>query len=186
MRGLEFSGEVVAIAGRLTTMTADEAAAAIRAAGGDVDAMPTARTSVIVVSTADERAPVAALAPRASVIDEDALCDRLGRVGPSSLRQHHHPLRALKTRYPLLKADQLRLLEHWGLLRGIVRTPHETYFSFADVAVIRQAHAELERGVAFKQMLRTLMAEREGQLALDFRPAHSDSQPAKVVALAPR
>jgi hypothetical protein len=38
MRALEFSGEVVAIAGRLTTMTADEAAADPRR--GDVDAMP--------------------------------------------------------------------------------------------------------------------------------------------------
>jgi len=182
----ELAGEVVALAGRLTTMTPDEAAADVRAAGGDVDPVPTPRTTLVVIGSPNERAAVPTIAPGARVIDEDALCARLGRVGPAALRQHYHPLRALRTRYPLLKADHLRLLEHWGLLRGVVRTPLETYYSFPDVAILRQAHGELERGVSFKQMLRTLMAEREGQLALDFRPAHSDAQPAKVVALSPR
>ena len=52
--------------------------------------------------------------------------------------------------------------------------------------MIRQASAELARGLTFRAVLRTLVAERTGQLAFDFQPARTDSQPAKVVTLRPR
>ena len=53
---------------------------------------------------------------------------------------------------------------------------------FADVVVIRQVHAELQRGAKFRAVMRTLLASRDGQLALDFRVG---TQPAKVIALRP-
>jgi tetratricopeptide (TPR) repeat protein len=112
--------------------------------------------------------------------------------------------RTIRGLYPALRDDHLRLLERWGLVRalrshepprshGQPRSPepqrrHETQYSFADLAVIRQAAAELTRGVSFRSVLRALVSERQGQLAFDFQPvaARSDTQNAKVVKLTPR
>jgi tetratricopeptide (TPR) repeat protein len=57
-------------------------------------------------------------------------------------------------------------------------------YSFADLHVIRDAVAELERGAALPAVLRALDAERQGQLALDFQPARAaERTPARVVSL---
>lgn len=94
--------------------------------------------------------------------------------------------RALRGLYPALRDDHLRYLEQWGLVRPVRRTRQERFYRFADLAVIRQASAELARGHAFRSVLRGLVAEREGQLALDFQPPTGDAQPAKVITLTPR
>ena len=125
------------------------------------------------------------------------------RPEPQPTRYSSRTIRGL---YPALRDDHLRYLERWGLVRA-VRSPepsrtgepprtgeshrrHETLYGFADLAVIRQAAAELARGVPFRSVLRTLVAERQGQLAFDFQAgsARADSQnaQAKVVALTPR
>ena len=69
--------------------------------------------------------------------------------------------------YPNVRADRLRCLERWGFLRPS-RAGVESRYSFADLAVVRQASAELARGVAFRGVLRRLQAFQDGQLALDF------------------
>jgi hypothetical protein len=94
--------------------------------------------------------------------------------------------RTIRGLYPALRDDHLRYLERWGLVRPIRQERHETLYSFADLAVIRQASAELARGLAFRTVLRALVAERAGQLAFDFQPTKGDSQPAKVLRLTPR
>ncbi len=96
--------------------------------------------------------------------------------------------RTIRGLYPALRDDHLRYLERWGLVRPVRTTKHETLYGFADLAVIRQAAAELARGLAFRTVLRALVAEREGQLAFDFQlqPAKGETQPAKVVRLTPR
>src|SRR5687768_10762093 len=70
-------------------------------------------------------------------------------------------------------------MQKWGLIRPQVRDG-ETCYAFSDLAVIRQADAELGEGVSFRAVLRNLLASREGQLAFDFR---LDAQPAKVLEL---
>lgn len=94
--------------------------------------------------------------------------------------------RALRGLYPALRDDHLRYLEQWGLVRPVRRARQERFYRFADLAVIRQASAELARGHAFRSVLRGLVAERAGQLALDFQPPTGDAQPAKVITLTPR
>jgi tetratricopeptide (TPR) repeat protein len=84
--------------------------------------------------------------------------------------------------YPRLREDHLRYLQKWNLVRPALRTQAGTYFAFPDLAVIRQAHAELERGAPLRAVLRTLQASRQGQLTLDFS---LDAQPAKVIGLRP-
>lgn len=101
--------------------------------------------------------------------------------------------RTIRGLYPALRDDHLRYLERWGLVRAVRQTHghgrHETLYSFGDLAVIRQASAELARGLAFRSVLRALVAEREGQLAFDFQPGAGrggETANAKVVKLTPR
>jgi tetratricopeptide (TPR) repeat protein len=54
-----------------------------------------------------------------------------------------------------------------------VRRAASVVYSFADLLTIRQAAAELAGGTPLRVVLRTLLAERQGQLALDFQPGHA-------------
>lgn len=87
--------------------------------------------------------------------------------------------RQLLERYPHLREDHLRYMQKWGLIRP-QRAHGETSYSFSDLAVIRQADAELAGGATFRAVLRSLLANRAGQLAFDFR---IEAQPAKVLQL---
>lgn len=71
-------------------------------------------------------------------------------------------------------------MQKWGLIQPSRREHGETFYAFQDLTVIRQADAELAEGASFRQVLRNLLASREGQLTLDFR---SQAEPAKVLQL---
>jgi tetratricopeptide (TPR) repeat protein len=89
-------------------------------------------------------------------------------------------VRDIRNLYPRITENHLRYLEKWGLIRAVTaRAGGE--FSFSEVATIKQLAGELERNVPLKTALRTLSAEHQGQLELDFHA--SGTSPAKVVAL---
>ncbi len=90
-------------------------------------------------------------------------------------------VRDVLARYPLLREDHLRYLRKWNVIRPASRAGANATLSFADLGVIRQVHAELERGAPFRAVLRSLQALRLGQLAFDFR---LEADPAKVILLA--
>ena len=71
-------------------------------------------------------------------------------------------------------------MQKWGLIRPDQRASGESYFTFQDLAVIRQAEEALAEGLSFRAVLRKLIASRSGQLAFDFR---IEAQPAKVLQL---
>jgi tetratricopeptide (TPR) repeat protein len=79
-----------------------------------------------------------------------------------------------------LTDDHLRYMQKWGVIRP-TRAHGDVCYDFPDMAVIRQADAELGEGVSFRAVLRGLLASREGQLAFDFR---SEATPAKILRLA--
>jgi len=83
--------------------------------------------------------------------------------------------------YPRITDNHLRYLEKWGLIKPPSARGAAGEFSFSDIATIKQLSLELEHDVPLKVALRSLMAEHEGQLELDFHA--SGSAPAKVVAL---
>ena len=94
--------------------------------------------------------------------------------------QRSYRLQEVLAHYPGVREEHLRSLQKFGL---IVRSPEsgpDRRVAFADLAVIRQLYKALQEGVAFKAVLRAMLASREGQLALDFR---LDAQPATVVTL---
>jgi len=82
-------------------------------------------------------------------------------------------------RYKFLRDDHLRYMAKWGLIRP-QRRGGDTQYAFPDLALLRQADAELAEGIAFRAVLRNLLAEKSGQLAFDFR---IDAPVAKVLTL---
>jgi tetratricopeptide (TPR) repeat protein len=93
--------------------------------------------------------------------------------------------RDVRSLYPSITENHLRYLEKWGLISG--GTPQQQnedrLYSFGDLLTIKQIAAEMERGVPLRVILRGLLAERQGQLELDFLGHASDVPRAKVLAL---
>ena len=100
---------------------------------------------------------------------------------PSRRIQGRFSAQQIAAMYPNLRADRLRCLEKWGLVHTTPRTGPESEYGFSDLAVIRQASADLGRGMSFRAVLRQLQAAHDGQLALDFDHGFA---PARLVALA--
>jgi tetratricopeptide (TPR) repeat protein len=72
-------------------------------------------------------------------------------------------------RYKHVRDDHLRYMQKWGLIRPEHGSHGESVYGFADLAVIRDADAQLAEGATFRAVLRHLLASRSGQLAFDFR-----------------
>jgi tetratricopeptide (TPR) repeat protein len=100
---------------------------------------------------------------------------------PSSLNGPYG-LRDIRSVYPTVAENHLRYLEKWGLLTQSGKPRAEREYSFADLLIIKQVASELERGTPLKLILRSLLAERQGQLEFDFHAA-PDTPRAKVLAL---
>jgi tetratricopeptide (TPR) repeat protein len=98
----------------------------------------------------------------------------LPSTGPATIAR-----RQLLERYKHLREDHLRYMQKWGLVRPVERDGDMVY-AFPDLALIRQADAELGEGASFRAVLRHLLASRQGQLTFDFR---LEAQPAKVLEL---
>jgi tetratricopeptide (TPR) repeat protein len=95
--------------------------------------------------------------------------------------------RDIRKLYPAITENHLRYLEKWGLVRAEAPGGDRLY-SFSDLLTVKQVSTELEGGTPLRVILRALLAERQGQLALDFQPGHAsgDTPRAKVVALPAR
>ena len=101
-------------------------------------------------------------------------------TGDGRPRQPAHRLSEVLGLYPLVREDHLKTLQKCGLLHPPDVVGGERFVEFADVAVIRQVNAELQRGAPFRSVLRSSVASQSGQLALDFQV---ERQPAKVLTL---
>ena len=95
--------------------------------------------------------------------------------------------RQIRSLYPGITENHLRYLEKWGLLRHQSHVPRDVReYTFPDIQTIKQLASELEKGTPLRTVLRTLAAERQGQMQLDFQAAHAgggDAPRAKVIAL---
>ena len=194
--GPSFAGHTVVFTGRLASVGRREAARLVERLGGVTAADVTARTTMLVVGAdagAGKRSrlrkaeDVNARSPgRVTIVGEQEFCRLGGLQSDESLRQLYHGLRQICERYPSVREVRLRHLEKWGLIRPVVRTNADTYFGFHDVGVVKRIQQELERGGSFRGAVRLLLAEREGQLALDFDAVRGEAHPAKVIALSRR
>jgi tetratricopeptide (TPR) repeat protein len=116
------------------------------------------------------------------IVTEEAFCRLAGVPTPEAIKRQFHAMRDLLARYRSLREDHVRYLVKCGVLRPALRTNADTFFAFPDLALFRQANDGLDQGIAFRSIVRALMASRQGQLELDFR---IDAAPAKIFALRP-
>jgi tetratricopeptide (TPR) repeat protein len=101
----------------------------------------------------------------------------------NAVTQERYTTRDMLARYPNLTEDHLRYLRKWGLLCASGRSASTQGYAFADLALLRQVSAALQEGRSFRGVVRALLAERHGQLALDFQ---AETVQAKVIRLTPR
>ena len=190
-----FAGHNIAFTGTLESMRRREAFGLVERLGGvPVQEVTNHTTMLIVGSKVDRRkskkfqkAENVNLRTPGSIIvlSEEEFCRASGRRSNESLKRLHHGLRQIRELYPLIREEHLRHLHKWRLVRPVVRTNFDTYYSFADVAVLRRVHEELVKGVSFRYIVRGLLTEREGQRVFDFGSGRGDTSPAKIISLFP-
>ncbi len=198
--GAPLAGHIVVFTGRLWSLSHKEAQAHVARLGGVTSEELTAKATMLVVGDAPARPgedgadegtqklrrarSINEQTPgRIRILTEHDFCVLAGLPSPASMRAQFYPLRDILAMYPLLREDHIRYLEKWGILRPALKTHAGSLFSFADLGVLRQINADVSRGVPFRAIVRGVSAERQGQMALDFR---AEAEPARIVALRPR
>jgi tetratricopeptide (TPR) repeat protein len=114
------------------------------------------------------------------IVPEESFCRLAGVPSVDTLRRQYYSMRDLLARYRALREDHVRYLMKCGVIRPVLRTNADTFFAFQDVAAVKQANDDIEKGASFRAVVRTLLAARNGQLELDFR---IDAAPAKIIQL---
>jgi tetratricopeptide (TPR) repeat protein len=204
---LPFAGHVVVFTGKLASLCRKEAQALVAELGGSSTDDVTSKTTLLVIGAAGG-APARPSGPdppddgeksrklrkaeqvnsradgQVRILAEDDFCTMAGLTSPGSIAQQFYGIRDIVGMYPGLREDHLRYLAKWGLIQPVGRTNAGPYYRFPDLVVIRQAHADLARGIAFRAVVRSAVSARDGQLALDFRPSAGHAEPAKVLTLA--
>ncbi|MGQ0732142.1 MAG: tetratricopeptide repeat protein [Acidobacteriota bacterium] len=200
-------GQTVVFTGKLWSLGRKEARTLAEHLGGTTDDEVTQRTSLLVLGqeTYPDGVPDIAQVEqdtsagtqklrramqlnqdqpgRIGIVSEDAFCRLVGLPSAANRRESHYGQRDILAMYASLREDQVRYLKTWGFIRPAFRSNADTFYTFHDLAVLRQVHAELQRGQSFRRVLRDLQAARSGQLTLDFR---IEAEPARIIALTPR
>jgi tetratricopeptide (TPR) repeat protein len=188
------AGDLVVFTGKLSSLGRRDASALVTRLGGSTAAEVTAKTTMLVVGdegfgpASRERSQKLARAEelqsqagcRLRILNEEEFCTLAGVPTPGALKRQYQAMRDLLARYGALREDHLRYLMKCGVIRPVLQTNADFFFSFVDVAAIRQLNDDLAQGASFRAAARSLVASRQGQLALDFR---LDVEPARVLTL---
>lgn len=192
--GQPLAGQLVVFTGKLSSLGHREARELVARLGGATADDVNARTTLLVIGAEAsgsgdaktnkvkraEEINAAQTNSQVRIITESEFCTLAGVPTPETLKRQYHALRDLLARYRALREDHLRYLVKCGIVRPVLRTNADTFFAFPDLPVIRQANEGLEQGIAFRSIVRTLLATRQGQLEFDFR---IDAAPAKIITL---
>jgi tetratricopeptide (TPR) repeat protein len=195
------AGQVVVFTGKLSSLGRRDARALVERLGGATADEVNAKTTMLVIgaegfgpSTEEpsrdksnklKRAEELNAQPGATpapirITTEEEFCVLTGVATPDTLKRQYHAVRDVLARYRALREDHLRYLVKCGIVRPVLRTNADRFFTFADLGVIKQANEALAQGIAFRSVVRSLIAARQGQLELDFR---LDAAPAKILTL---
>jgi len=196
--GCPLEGQLVVFTGKLSSLGRKAARALVTRLGGATADDVNAKTTMLVIGAegfgpapdreksnklkrAEElNALAVGGAPTIRILTEEDFCRLAGVATPDTLKRQYHAMRDVLARYRALREDHLRYLVKCGVLRPVLRTNADTFFAFPDLSVIKQANEGLSQGGAFRGVVRTLIAARQGQLEFDFR---LDAAPAKIITL---
>lgn len=199
--GPTLAGECLVFTGRLSALSRREARSLVSRLGGTTLEQVNARTTILVVGSGspapgsspgnehdDEKShairrasAINAREPgRIRVMSEEEFCRAAGVAPVPGSRAQWYALPDILGMYPHLREDHLRYLRKWNLVQPEVQANGGTYFTFPDLAVLRQLNAEMDKGAPFRTALKAVQASREGQLRLDFS---LEAEPAKVIRL---
>src|SRR5712692_1639386 len=187
------AGQLVVFTGKLSSLGRKDACALVARLGGATADDVNAKTTMVVVG-AEGFGPAPAVsavgedAPRERsnklkraeelnaehgaqihILSEDEFCRLANVPSPETLKRQYHATRDLLVRYRALRDDHIRYMVKCGVIRPVLRTNADTFFAFADLALIKQANDDLSKGVSFRSVVRALAASRDGQLVFDFR-----------------
>jgi tetratricopeptide (TPR) repeat protein len=202
--GPPLAGQLVVFTGKLSSLGRKDASALVTRLGGATADEVNAKTTMLVIG-AEGFGPAARLGDEAreksnklkraeelnaqqttgraiQILTEESFCRLAGVPTPETLKRQYHATRDLLVRYRALRDDHVRYLVKCGILRPVLRTNADTYFSFPDLSILKQANDDLSQGASFRSIMRALIAARQGQLELDFR---LDAAPAKIITLRP-
>ena len=195
-RGLPFKGETVVFTGKLSSLGRKDARALVTRLGGATGEDVSAKATMLVVGAegfvgaADTSQKLRraeelnAQTPLSiEIITEEQFCRLAGVPTPEAIKSQYSAMRDLLARYRRLREDHLRYLVKCSIIKPALRTNADTFFAFSDVAAIKRASDAIDQGHSFQSVVRTLLAEREGQLAFDFR---LEAAPAKILTLQQR
>jgi tetratricopeptide (TPR) repeat protein len=186
------AGQLVVFTGKLSSLGRKDAFALVARLGGATGEDVNARTTMLVVGAegfvAVDRSHKLKKAEELNaqqpgqirILSEDEFCRLAGVQPPEALKKQYQATRDLLARYRALRDDHVRYLVKCGIVRPVMRTNADTYFAFADVSTLKQANEDLSQGLAFRSIVRSLAASRDGQLAFDFR---HEATPAKIITL---
>jgi tetratricopeptide (TPR) repeat protein len=189
---LPLAGHVIVFTGKLSSLGRKDAFTLVSQLGGSAADDVSAKTTMLVIGAEGfatvERSHKLKKAEELNlqspgqirILSEDQFCILAGVQPPEALKRQYHATRDLLARYRSLRDDHVRYLVKYGIVRPALRTNADTYFTFADVATLKQANDDLSKGLTFRSVVRALMASRDGQLAFDFR---HDATPAKIITL---
>jgi tetratricopeptide (TPR) repeat protein len=191
-------GQLVVFTGKLSSLGHREARALVSRLGGQTSEDVNIKTTLLVVGaegfggTADRDKSLKVKraeelntqgAARIQIVAESQFCELAGVPSADSLRRQYYAVRDLLVRYRSVREDHVRYLMKCGIVQPVLRTNADTFVAFPALAVMKQANDELGAGVAFRHVVRSLLAAKDGQLAFDFR---LDAEPAKILTLQPR
>jgi tetratricopeptide (TPR) repeat protein len=190
------AGQLVVFTGKLSSLGRRDARALVARFGGATADEVNAKTTMLVVG-AEGFGPSAEKSNKLrraeelntdsgqpiKIIPEEQFCRLAGVPTPDEVKRQYSAMRDLLARYRLLREDHLRYLVKYGIIKPALRTNADTFFAFADVALIKQANDDMSEGASFKSVVRALFASHLGQLTFDFR---LDAAPAKILTLQQR
>jgi len=187
------AGQLVVFTGKLSSLGRKEARSLVARLGGITADDVNARTTMLVIGgegfgpATEEKSQKLKRAEELNssgaairILTEEDFCRLAGVPSVHALKRQYHAMRDVLVRYRALREDHLRYLVKCGVLRPVLRTNADTFFAFPDLSIIKQANDGLDQGLAFRGIVRTLLASREGQLEFDFR---LDAAPAKIITL---
>jgi tetratricopeptide (TPR) repeat protein len=188
------AGQFVVFTGKLSSLGRKDACALVMRLGGITADDITAKTTMLVVGDEGfgpasrekshklERAEGLNAQPGCGIqiLSEADFCRLAGVPTPDELKRQYQAMRDLLARYGSVREDHLRYLMKCGVIQPVLQTNADVFFSFADVAAVKQVNDELAHGASFHAVARALVASRQGQLTFDFR---LDVEPARVLTL---